>query len=86
MCGAQSEEPHCSCGDFGDYLCDYPVGNDKTCDAPMCDQHRRSVAPEIDYCAAHYAEWEAYRNTGAVLKHLETVIPFRAEKHPAKSR
>lgn len=83
MCGRLGE--HCLCGWAGDYLCDYPVGNEKTCDRPMCDRCRHSVAPEIDYCGAHYTEWEAYRDSGAVLEHFEHVIPFRAEKFAPRS-
>ena len=27
--------PQCICGDLADVLCDYPVGNEKTCDASL---------------------------------------------------
>lgn len=80
MCGRENNERHCLCGDFGDYLCDYPVGEGKTCDVPMCERDRHSVAPEIDYCNTHYPEWEAFKKTGAPLKHFERVIPFRSER------
>jgi hypothetical protein len=82
MCGQDEDSPHCDCGGYGDYLCDYPVGNDNTCSKPLCERHRHSVAPEIDYCDLHYAEWEEYRNTGAPLRHFKHVIPFRRERDP----
>jgi hypothetical protein len=86
MCGMDAEMPHCfSCAWVADYFCDYPVGDDKTCDRPMCQDHRHSVSPEIDYCGTHYPEWCKYRDSGAVLKHFERVIPFRTEKSPATS-
>lgn len=49
--------PHCrSCAAVSTLLCDFPVGNDKTCDAPMCVWHGTEVAPDIHYCGGHYAE------------------------------
>jgi hypothetical protein len=29
----------CGCGRFAEYLCDWPMGRGKTCDAPMCEVH-----------------------------------------------
>jgi hypothetical protein len=46
--------PHC--GRRAPFQCDYPVarkGKDTTCDAWLCDAHRKSQGPEIDYCPAH---------------------------------
>jgi hypothetical protein len=34
-------------------LCDYPVGNGKTCDKPMCAKHSTSGGKDIDYCPDH---------------------------------
>jgi hypothetical protein len=42
-------------------LCDYPIiddhGKTKTCDAPMCEQHRHPVPGLIDHdwCNAHWS-------------------------------
>lgn len=41
-------------------LCDYPVeveGKRKTCDAPMCEQHRHPVQGKsnTDWCNAHWS-------------------------------
>jgi hypothetical protein len=80
-CGQSLDEPHCfACMDFGDYLCDYPVGKGKTCDRAMCESHRHNVAPELDYCDSHYPEWCKFRDGGGPQKHFENVIPFRGEK------
>ena len=47
--------PHCAeCAGVGGNLCDYPVGNDKTCDRPLCDDHATEVAPDVHYCRAHF--------------------------------
>lgn len=72
---------HCaSCLDVGDFLCDFPVGESKTCDRPMCEDHRHSVAPELDYCDAHYPEWAAFRDSNALAAHFKGVVPFGRER------
>jgi hypothetical protein len=73
--------PHCrDCSAVGDYLCDYPVGEGKTCDAPMCETHASEVAPNTHYCAGHMALWAAYRESGAVERELENVVPYKRSK------
>ncbi len=43
------------CHRAADYLCDWPMGKGKTCDAPLCEHHRGRQAEEreIDYCPQH---------------------------------
>lgn len=54
--------PHCAdCSGVGDYLCDYPVGDDKTCDRPMCDRHVRVIGPNTHYCITHNGMWNEYK-------------------------
>ena len=44
----------CICGEkISAYLCDYPVGAGRTCDAPLCDDCRTNKGPEVDYCPDH---------------------------------
>lgn len=77
--------PHCrgGCGAPGDeFLCDWPVGKGKTCDAPLCADHAHEVAPEVHYCPGHFAEWEKYRNAGGVAKELANVVPFARPGRP----
>ena len=58
--------PHCAeCLSPGDVLCDYPVGNGKTCDRTICEDHAHQVYPDIHYCAAHYKEWMVFKETNA---------------------
>src|SRR5690625_3179175 len=79
MCGDLGA--HCAdCADVGEFLCDYPVGDGKTCDRAMCHSHANEVAPEIHYCAAHYREWHAFRDSGGVSAALSNVIAYKAEK------
>lgn len=76
MCGDLGA--HCAeCGWFGDYLCDYPVGDGKTCDRQLCEGHANEIAPDLHYCAAHLGMWNAYRDSGAEVRELENVVPFR---------
>jgi len=73
--------PHCAdCFGVGDFLCDYPVGNDKTCDRAMCQKHAHEIAPEIHYCDAHYKEWVEFRDSGGVSEILKNIIAFKREK------
>lgn len=69
--------PHCAdCGAVGNYLCDYPVGDGKTCDRNVCNRHAHEIAPNMHYCDQHYTEWRAFRDAGGVKKELENVMPF----------
>jgi len=40
------------CGKVADYLCDCPLGNGKTCDLPICDEHRQPIGA-FDFCPLH---------------------------------
>ena len=72
---------HCSdCNGVGDYLCDYPVGDGKTCDRSICGDHGVEVAHEIHYCTAHYKMWTKFRDGGGVDAALKNVIAFKSER------
>lgn len=78
--------PHCrgGCGAPGDaFLCDWPVGPGKTCDAPLCADHAHEVAPEVHYCPGHFAEYEKFRAAGGVVQELANVVPFARPGRPA---
>jgi len=56
--------PHCAaenCAASTAYLCDYPVGDDKTCDLSLCNSHAYEVAPNIHYCPGHLVLWQWYQ-------------------------
>ena len=41
------------CGKPAMVLCDYPLGNGKTCDKPMCNSCRTKIGPNLDVCREH---------------------------------
>lgn len=76
ICGELGQ--HCAeCGAVSDALCDFPVGDGKTCDRPLCEYCAKQVAPDIHYCAGHHAEWQAFRDSGGVQRELQNVVPFK---------
>ena len=46
-------KPCAFCGKPSDKLCDWPVGNGKTCDKPCCVKCSRHVGPDQDFCKDH---------------------------------
>ena len=78
------------CGDFGGHcidchaiaenLCDFPVGDGKTCDRLMCGRCSNVVGVDLHYCRTHYKEWVKFRDSGGVKKVLENVVPFGKNK------
>jgi hypothetical protein len=63
--------------DFGDNLCDYPVGDGLTCDRLVCDAHGHEVAPNVHYCDGHYLKWKEFVAAGGVAAELRNVIAFK---------
>lgn len=43
----------CKCGARGNKLCDFPIGDGKTCDKGMCDRHAVPMGKNMDYCQIH---------------------------------
>lgn len=78
LCGEENLQPTpCrDCGFESDFLCDYPVGNDKTCDAMLCEKHAVEIAPGVHYCKPHYNEFKQFENSGGVIEVLKNVVPF----------
>jgi hypothetical protein len=69
--------PHCrDCAAVGILLCDFPIGDGKTCDAALCSRHGTEVAPDIHYCPGHYEQWKEWRETAGIDDALRNVIPF----------
>ena len=57
ICGRGKRPIICSvCHRIGSKLCDWPVGNGKTCDRPLCDACAVSGGKEIDFCPSHQQE------------------------------
>ncbi|MEE8289787.1 MAG: hypothetical protein V3R25_10285 [Nitrosomonadaceae bacterium] len=58
--------PECRvCGFMADHLCDYPIGDEKTCDAGLCYEHINEVMEGIHYCEPHFKEYQKYDQTPA---------------------
>ncbi len=60
LCGDGPPAPTCSrCGSLSERLCDYPLGDGKTCDLPLCwecaveQMPAYETAESIDYCPQH---------------------------------
>lgn len=59
VCGSFPRPKPCVvCGVASTALCDYkgPRGM-KTCDAPLCEEHRKHVGPDLDVCPLHEKAW-----------------------------
>ena len=69
--------PHCTeCAAPSENLCDYPVGEDKTCDRPLCDEHSRGVAHDVHYCRGHFIMWNDYLASERGYDVLANVTPL----------
>lgn len=78
LCGKLG--PHCAaekCAASTQYLCDYPVGDGRTCDLPLCASHAYEVAPNVHYCPGHLTLWKAFKDSGGVKLELENVVPYK---------
>ncbi|MBE8578622.1 hypothetical protein [Vibrio sp. OPT18] len=56
------------------FLCDYPVGNDKTCDRQLCPNCANAVGPNMHYCTTHHKEWTEFQNSGEGHKQVLNAI------------
>lgn len=57
--------PHCAeCAAVAENLCDYPVGEDHTCDRHICHQHSNEIGPNLHYCTAHFIRWQEWLKSG----------------------
>jgi hypothetical protein len=70
---------------LSDNLCDYPVGNEKTCDRLIYEDRYNPIAPNVQFSDAHYSEWRKFVENGGV-KELENVIAFGFEKQKAHKK
>ena len=54
VCSREPRNRPCRfCGNPSSKLCDYPVSNGKTCDAPLCPACAVHIEPDTDYCPNH---------------------------------
>ena len=76
LCGKLGKHCH-ECADIADYLCDYPVGNGKTCDRLLCEHHAIEIGPNLHYCPTHHEEWSKFRDSGGVIQELQNILPYK---------
>lgn len=68
---------HCTeCLAPGENLCDYPVGDGKTCDRSLCDEHAHGVANDTHYCRNHWIMWNEYLASQRGYDVLHNVTPL----------
>lgn len=68
---------HCTeCLAPGENLCDYPVGDGKTCDRPLCDDHCTEVTKDVHYCRGHFIMWREYLASQRGYDVLDNVTPL----------
>lgn len=63
MCGEGLIVPVCRCSHAADWLCDYPIGDGKTCDLPLCNGCRHRIGADHDLCAIHAHEFKGKAST-----------------------
>lgn len=61
VCTRGPRTRRCACGNPATKLCDFPMGNGKTCDVPMCDACAFGIGPDIDVCSHHKESADAAR-------------------------
>jgi hypothetical protein len=54
MCSrGRNSKPCYVCGKPHTSLCDYSLGNGKTCDKPMCNSCKTRIGHDLDVCREH---------------------------------
>lgn len=64
VCTGRRRLPRCACGKPAEQLCDWKLGEGKTCSRPVCLRCTVSPAPGKDLCPEHglaWAEWKEAR-------------------------
>jgi len=62
VCGPKPRRQRCACGKPADLLCDWKLGDGKTCDAPLCAACAIEPAPDKHLCRTHQALWLDWRD------------------------
>lgn len=62
VCSGRERRGHCfQCGRLSTKLCDFPLGNGKTCDKKLCGRCAVPVGQDRDYCPEHPRAQEPQR-------------------------
>jgi hypothetical protein len=60
LCGDFEDDdnnPCSECGIMAAIICDFPIGDDKTCDRLLCKECAVKIRGDIDYCPSHAKEY-----------------------------
>lgn len=57
MCGEELRMELCRCGYDSEYLCDFPIGDGRTCDIALCGECRTTIGEDLDLCRVHRGMW-----------------------------
>lgn len=78
MCGSFEQSEACViCNEMDAVLlCDYPVGEEKTCDRMLCVECAAEIGRDIHYCDTHFTEWQEFVKTEGVKEQLLRVVAF----------
>lgn len=64
------------CGNIASFLCDFPVGNDKTCDCKLCNECAEHIGVNLHYCPDHFKIWEDFKNRPDFEEKVTNIINF----------
>lgn len=64
--GGRMARSTCSCGNKVTRLCDWKVGQGRTCDTGMCGQCTTSPAKDKDLCSGHAESWQQMQAIAAM--------------------
>ncbi len=53
MDGQKLPRPCARCGGFSAFTCDFPVTEGVLCNAPLCPEHAKAIAPDRHLCPIH---------------------------------
>jgi len=80
MCGSGVNDielcANSDCNKPADYLCDYPVGKELTCDRKLCADCANIVGDDTHYCRDHYESWKDWLETSDIDIELLAKIKF----------
>lgn len=67
VCGPAPRTPKCKCGSgrAACLLCDWKMGEGKTCDAKLCSRCTTQPATDKDLCPAHAKAWSEMQKARA---------------------
>ncbi len=65
VCGPKPRAKRCKCGKPATLLCDWKIGDGKTCDDPICPNCALAVAEDKHLCAWHQVNYQKWLDAKA---------------------